>query len=400
MVTIIERPPYDEFRGWMHQIGREAVEPRAAEIDRTGEYPHDVFDRFAAEGLLALTLPPDLGGPPDAAAPKGVMALTLATEVLSQYSSAAGLMLLLSRLPAAPLLLAGTTEQRRERLIPLGKGETRGAFCMSEPQAGSDVLALTTHAERIGDSWRINGRKSWISGAGEADWFVVVATTAPGERRSDGLRAFVVDRDAPGVRLATLHDRPAVRGMSLGDLELADVVVPEEARLPGITGLGPLLRGLSTMRPIVAARGLGLAEAALMAAVEYAETRSVGDAPVFRQQGVQWRLAQAAADIEAARLLVYRAARLVEAGRSGAESAGLLAMAKLQATECAVRVSGLATQVFGAVGSVAGHPVERMYRDARTLTVVEGTSEIQLGIVARALADRTVWWRPRPGGDG
>jgi alkylation response protein AidB-like acyl-CoA dehydrogenase len=148
------------------------------------------------------------------------------------------------------------------------------------------------------------------------------------------------------------------------------------------------------MRPVVASRGLGLAQAALQLAVEYAESRRVGGEPLLGKQGVQWELARAAADIEAAELLVDRAARWVDQGRTGPESAGQLAIAKLHATECAVRVSALATQILGAAGSVAGHPAERMYRDARSLTVVEGTSEIQLGVIAAALAARRLWWRP------
>ncbi|MEV4376314.1 acyl-CoA dehydrogenase family protein [Streptosporangium sp. NPDC049644] len=385
---------FDSFRDRLHEIAVDAVRPRAAGIDADGLYPEDVYRRFAAEGLLALSLPPELGGP-EGHAPRGIVALTHATEVMAQYSGAAGLMLLLSRLPAAFLLLAGTPEQRRERLIPLGQGRSRGSFCMSEPQAGSDVLGVSTRAEPDGDGWLLSGHKSWISGAAEADWYVVVATTAdPAERRPDALRAFIVDRDAPGLSLR-LHPRSSVRGMSLGDIELDRVRVPGDAVLPGITGLGPLLRSLATMRPVVAARGLGLAEAALMHAVRHAETREVNGVALIRQQGIQWELARAAADVEAARLLTYRAADLVESGAGGPDSAGQLAVAKLHATECAVRVSGLATQIFGAAGSVAGHPAERFHRDARNLTVVEGTSEIQLGIIARGLQERHMWWGPK-----
>jgi alkylation response protein AidB-like acyl-CoA dehydrogenase len=149
------------------------------------------------------------------------------------------------------------------------------------------------------------------------------------------------------------------------------------------------------MRPVVAARGLGLAQGALMEAVGYAETRTVAGTPLIEQQGIAWQLARAAADVEAARLLTYRAAELVDTGRSGPAFAGHLALAKLAATECAVRVSALAAQLFGAAGSDAGHVAERFNRDARTLTVVEGTSEIQLGIIASAVRQRHIWWEPK-----
>ncbi|WP_203986681.1 acyl-CoA dehydrogenase family protein [Sphaerisporangium rufum] len=385
-------PEHAAFRARLHAIAADAVRPRAAAIDETGRYPVDVYDRFAAEGLFALTLPPELGGP--RTGPRGIVALTHATEVMAQYSSAAGLMLLLSRLPAAPLLAGGTPEQRRRLLVPLGAGRARGAFCMSEPQAGSDVLGIAARAEPDGGGWRLTGHKSWISGAAEADWYVVVATTAdPADRRAGALRAFVVERDAPGVAVRS-HARSSVRGMSLGDLLLDGVPVPGGAALPGIDGLGPLLGALATMRPVVAARGLGLAEAALMAAVRYAGERRVNGTALIRQQGIRWELARAAADVEAARALTYQAAGLVAAGTAGPESAARLAVAKLHATECAVRVSGLATQIFGAAGAVAGHPAERMYRDARTLTVVEGTSEIQLDLIARGLERGHLWWGP------
>lgn len=387
--------PDERFEVDLHRLAERVVAPRAAEIDREGKYPADLHAAFAEHGLLALTLPPELGGPDPQQEPAGLRALTTATRVMAQYSSAAGLMLLLSRLPAAPVLLGGTAEQRRALLPALGRGQTRAAFAMSEPQAGSDVAGLSTTAVRTSTGWRLTGRKSWISGAVEAHWVVVVATIGdPGQRRTDALRAFVVPADSPGLRVSTVHERNAVRGISLGDITLADVEVGSDALLAGIDGIGPLLRCLATMRPVVAARGLGLAQAALQGAVEYAERRTVGGTPLIRRQGIAWELARAAADVEAARLLVDRAADLVDAGRSGAQAAGALAVAKLHATECAVRVSGLATQILGATGTVAGHPAERMYRDARSLTVVEGTSEIQLGIIAGALAQRQLWWRP------
>lgn len=390
-------PQWADFDSELHELGQRVVAQRATEIDRDGTYPVDVHRAFADNGLLALTLPVDLGGP-GLTRPGGVRALTAATRVMAQYSSVAGLMLLLSRLAAAPVLLGGTQAQQRALLPPLGRGETRAAFAMSEPQAGSDVAGLATTATPTRNGWRLNGFKSWISGVAEADWFVIIATIAdPVERRADALRAFVVPAQTPGLRVSTVHERNAVRGVSLGDLTLDDVAIGPDAQLPGISGIGTLLRGLATMRPVVAARGLGLAQAALHLAVEYAESRLVGGTVLARQQGVQWELARAAADVQAASLLVERAAWLVDANRSGPEAAGALAVTKLHATECAVRVSGLATQILGAAGCVAGHPAERMYRDARSLTIVEGTSEIQLGIIATALSTRTLWWRPTAG---
>lgn len=394
---LTDHPAGSRWEAGLFEFADAAVGPRATEIDRTDQYPADIFRALADRGLLAVSLPAEFGGPDpdDPERPGGVRALAQATRVMAQYSSAVGLMLLLSRLPAAPVLVGGTAEQRRELLVPLGTGDTRGAFCMSEPQAGSDVLGLTTTAVPAGSGWRLSGRKAWVSGLAEADWYVVVATvTDPALRSPGGLRAFVVPKDTPGVRISALHQRNAVRGISLGDLHLDGVLLPDRALLPGITGIGPLLRALATMRPVVASRGVGLAQGALQLAVEHARQRQIAGGALVDQQGMLWQLARAAADVEAAALLVERAAELVDLGRTGPDDAGRLAIAKLSATECAVRVSGLATQVFGAAGLVSGHPAERMYRDARSLTVVEGTTEMQLSIIGRSLAARDLWWRP------
>lgn len=381
-------PGLAALRGRIARVMREHVAPRAEEIDRSGAYPQDLFECFAGHGYLALSLPARLGGPG-----LGVRALTAATEEAAKHSSAAGLLLLLSRLPVAPLLAGGTEEQLLRWAAPLGRGECRGAYAMSEPQAGSDVLGIATRAERDGGGWRLTGTKAWVSGGSEADWYVVVATTAePGERCPDALRAFVVDADADGLTVSREHERPGTRGVSLADLRLDAVAVSDDRRLPGINGIGPLLGALATMRPVVSARGLGLAAAALMLAVARIESRSVGGRPVAAQQGVQWQVADAAVQLEAARLLTYRAADLVDTRRSGREAAGLLAAAKLASSEIAVKAAALAAQLHGAEGCLAGHPADRLVRDARQLTIVEGTSEIQRGIIARAVLDRSLWW--------
>jgi alkylation response protein AidB-like acyl-CoA dehydrogenase len=382
-------PEVEALRGRVSAVMRRHVEPRAAEIDETGDYPKDLYELFVREGLLALSLPESLGG-----SGLGVRGLTVATEEAAKHSAAAGLMLLLSRLPVAPLLAGGTEEQLRRWAVPLGRGESRGAFAMSEPQAGSDVLGISARAEADGTGWRLSGTKAWISGAAEADWFVVVASIAdPGERRPDAVRAFVIDADANGLTLARTHRRPGCRGVSLGDISLDGVAVGDDRRLPGITGVGPLLGGLATMRPVVSARGLGLAAAALMLAVQRIEDRRVGGRPVAIQQGVQWQVAEAAVQLESARLLTYRAAGLIDSGNSGPLAAGQLAAAKLASSEIAVKAAALAVQLHGAEGCLEGHPAERLVRDARQLTIVEGTSEIQRNIIARAVLDRTLWWQ-------
>lgn len=366
-------------------VVRDAVAPRAAEIDRTAAYPTDIYERFRDEGFLSLSLPVELGG-----SGLGVRALTMVTEEASKFSSVAGLILLLSRLPAAPILIGGTPDQQRRYLVPLGRGESRGALGMSEPRAGSDVLGQHARAEKVTSGWRIAARKAWISGADEADWFVVTATEE-GRRPGRGMRAFVVDADLPGVEIIARHDRPGSRGMSLCDVNF-DVTVPDDQVLPGVQGVAGILGALATMRPVVSARGTGLAAAALMLAVERIEGRTAGGQPLSDRQGLQWQVAEVATRLEAARLLMWRAAELVDSGRSGPDVAGQLAMAKLSSSEVAVQAAALAAQLHGAEGTLSGTSVDRLVRDARLLTIIEGTSEIQRTIIARSIIDRSLWW--------
>lgn len=381
----------EAFRRRVAPLLRELLADRAAEIDRTGDYPADVHAAFAGQGWLSLSLPAELGGVPD-----GVAALTVLTEEAARSSTAGGLLLLLSRLPVAPILLGGTPDQREEFVRPLGAGTQRGAFAMSEPQAGSDLMGILAEAERDGDTWRITGTKAWISGGAEADWFVVVAReSGTPERSGSGIRAFIVDASAPGLSIAVRHERPGGRGVSLVDIVLDGVEVPDSRRLPGIRSAGPLLGSLASMRPIISARGTGLAAAALGLAVERLGRRTVGGRPLAELQGLQWQLADVAARLEGAFQLTHRAAAMIDAGESGPALMGKLAVTKLSASQVAVEAAMLAAQLHGAEGCLAGHPADRMVRDARQLTVVEGTSEIQRTIIARALLDGRFDWSSR-----
>lgn len=381
----------EDLRRQVAPVMYDLLAGRAAEIDRTGEYPTDVHDAFAERGWLSLSLPTGLGG-----VPYGVSALTVVTEEAARNSTAGGLMLLLSRLPVAPILLGGTPEQQEEFVRPLGEGKIRGAFAMSEPQAGSDLMGITAEAARTGSSWRINGTKAWISGGAEADWLVVVAREACTlERSGSGIRAFIVDADAPGLTIVRRHERPGGRGVSLVDISLRDVEVPDGRRLPGIRSAGPLLGSLASMRPIISARGTGLAAAALALAVDRVKERTVGGRPLAEQQGIQWQLADVAGRLEGAFRLTHYAAALIDDGASGPALMGKLAATKLSASQVAVEAAMLAAQLHGAEGCLAEHPADRLVRDARQLTVVEGTSEIQRTIIARALLDGQFDWSTR-----
>ncbi|HEU5301016.1 MAG TPA: acyl-CoA dehydrogenase family protein [Acidimicrobiia bacterium] len=377
-----------ELQSTVRKLAQEKVAPRAREIDRTEEYPQDLFDVFVQAGLTGLCIPEDLGG-----SGAGIMGLTLAIEEVSKYSQAAALMLLLTRLPTGPLLIAGTDDQKRRYLTPLAEGRARAAFGLSEVQAGSDVMGMRTRAVRDGDDWVLTGTKCWMSGVRQADWYCVFAKTGPVESRAhDSITAFIVERDAHGVSVGGVDRKMGVRGVDTGELVLDGVRVPHENVIGDVGGFRLAMLGLNSMRPIVAARGIGLAEGALMYAVEYVEQREAFGQTIADFQGIQWKIAELAAEIEAARLLTYRAAWMADRGEFTREFVPFLSMAKYHATEVAVRVSGEALQMLGAAGYMEDHPLELYYRDAKQLTIVEGTSQVQLGLIARGVLDRSLWW--------
>jgi hypothetical protein len=371
------------------RIAQDKVKPRAREIDETEEYPQDLFEIFRDAGLLGLCIPEDLGG-----SGAGILGLTLAIEEVAKYSNAAALMLLLTRLPTGPVMIAGSREQNERYVAPIADGSMRASFCLSEPQAGSDVMGMRTKAVRRGDDWVLNGTKCWISGVRQADWYTVFAKTADDvtSRRHDAVSAFIVERSWDGVELGSIDRKMGVRGVDTGELVLTDVRVPPENVIGEIGGFRLAMLGLNSMRPIVAARGIGLAEGALMYATEYVKQRAAFTKTIADFQGVQWEIAKLATEIEAARLLTYRSAWMADRGQFHKEHVPFLSMAKYYATEVAVRASNVCLQMLGAAGYMKDHPMELYYRDAKQLTIVEGTSQIQLGLVARGVLDGDLWW--------
>ena len=375
----------------VRRLAQDKVKPRAREIDTTGAYPQDLFEIFRDAGLLGLCIPEAYGG-----SGAGILGLTLAIEEVAKYSNTAALMLLLTRLPTGPVLIAGSEEQKQRYLPGVASGSLRAAFGLSEPQAGSDVMGMRTRAvpdpDRSG-GWVITGTKCWMSGVREADWYTVFAKTAdPSSRAHDSVTAFIVERAWPGVAVGRTDHKMGVRGVDTGELLLEDVRVPAENVIGEVGGFQLAMLGLNAMRPIVAARGIGLAEGALMYATEYVKERAAFGKTIADFQGIQWEIAKCAVDIEAARLLTYRAAVLADQGRFTKEWVPYLSMAKYHATELAVRASGLAVQLLGAAGYMEEHPTEQWYRDAKQLTIVEGTSQVQLGLIARGVLHGDLWW--------
>ncbi len=379
------------LRDVVRKLAREKVRPRAREIDETGAYPDDVFAAFRDADLLGLCLPIEHGG-----SGAGILGLTVAVEEVAKYSSACALMLLLTRLATGSVIIAGSESQKQRYLPGIAAGTQRASFALSESDAGSDVVGMRTRATPDPDrdgGWVLNGVKCWISGVVQADWYTVFAKTGdPTSRRHDSITAFIVERGFDGVSIGSIDDKMGVRGVDTGELVLSDVHVPRENVIGEVGGFRLAMLGLNSMRPIVAARGIGLAEGALMYAVDHAQRRRAFGGTIADFQGVQWEIAKVAVEIEAARLLTYRSAWLADQGRFTREWAAYLSMAKYHATEVAVRASGLAVQLLGAAGYMKDHPTELLYRDARQLTIVEGTSQVQLNLIARGVLDRHLWW--------
>jgi alkylation response protein AidB-like acyl-CoA dehydrogenase len=366
------------------RIARERVAPRAAEIDETGEYPHDIFEAFRDVGLLGLTIAQAYGG-----SGTGTLPLALAVEEAAKYCCSSGLMLLLSALPTHPVLIGGTEAQKQDWLPRSARGEIKGAFCLTEPNAGSDAAGIQSRAVRDGDDYVLNGEKVFISGGTVADFVVAFAKTDS----TDGARSiagFIVPTASAGFSVARTDRKMGVRGVPTANIVFDNVRVPRELLIGGEEGRGlnHALLTLNTLRPVVGARGVGLAEGAMTYALEYARQREAFGRPIADLQAIQFMFADMAIQIESARLLVYQGAWLVDQGKYQRDQAALLSIAKAYATEVAVKVASDAMQVLGAQGYMMDHPLERHYRDARQLMIVEGTSQIQRVVIARALLER------------
>ncbi len=373
----------------VRRLAQDKIKPRAREIDLGAEYPQDIFEEFAAADLLGLCIPEDYGG-----SGAGILGLTVAIEEVTKYSNVLGLMLLLTRLATGPLMIAGTEEQKRRYLPGIAAGTTRASFCLSEPGAGSDVAGMSTRAVADPDvegGFVITGTKCWISGAMQADWFVVFAKTGdPSSRHHRDIGCFIVEAHQDGVSRPRVDHKMGVRGIDTADVVFDQVKVAPAQVIGG--GFLLIMQSLNAMRPIVAARGIGLAEGALMYATDYTKNRPAFGQHISDFQGIQWEIAKCATEIEAARLLTYRAAWLADQGKYTKEYVPQLSMAKYYATEVAVKASGLAVQLLGAAGYMQDHPVEMYYRDARQLTIVEGTSQVQLGLIGRGVINHDLWW--------
>ncbi|HZG69612.1 MAG TPA: acyl-CoA dehydrogenase family protein [Herpetosiphonaceae bacterium] len=382
---------HQEIREHARRIAREVIAPRAAEIDERGVYPHGIFAAFRVAGLLGLSFAGEYGG-----TGAGTLGLALATEEVGKYCQSSALILLLTRLSTAAIMLGGTEEQKQRYGRGVAEGVLKGAFALTEPQAGSDAAAIGTTARLEDGAWVLDGQKRWAGQVTEADFCVVVARTDPESNggHTEGVGVFIVDLPNPGFRITRELPKMGVTAVPVVDLVLEECRVPL-TNLVGdpVHGFKLTMEGLNVVRPIVAARGLGLAQGAVQYAVDYARDRQAFGKPILDHQAIGFTLAELAMKIEAARLLTYQACMLVDSGRSDVGIAPYLSMAKAYATEVAVEAADQALQILGGNGYLKDYATERYYRDAKQLMLVEGTSQIHRLIIHRAIKDdRINYW--------
>lgn len=359
------------------QFADNVIRPVAESLDRDERFPGEIYEQMGELGLFGIGVPEKMGGPGFDA-----LAYAVVMEELSRgYASVAdqcGLVELITTL----LVRHGTEEQRSKWLVPVMTAKTKAAYCITEPEAGTDVSGIRTTAERDGDGWKLNGGKIWIHNAPVADVGFVLARTdkAAGHK---GMSIFIVDLHAKGVERGPKEHKMGQRASQVGALNFTDVVLPPEALL-GEEGKGfyMMMSVLDKGRVGIASLAVGIGQAGLEAALDYAQQRKQFGSQISDFQGVQWLLADMAKDIEASRLLVHSAAIKIDRGENATKACS---MAKCFAGDMAVARTADAVQIFGGSGYIRGFEVERLYRDAKITQIYEGTNQIQRMIIAREL---------------
>jgi butyryl-CoA dehydrogenase len=367
------------IRDALRDFSQQQLTPNAARWDREREFPHDALKQLAALGAFGVAVPQEQGG-----AGLDYLSLALVIEEIAAGDGGVSTIISVNNCPVCSIGMSYANEaQQRDWLMPLAKGDMLGAFCLTEPHAGSDASALRTTARRDGDSYVLNGVKQFITSGKHADVAIVMAVTdkAAGKR---GISAFWVPTNTPGYIVARIEEKLGQHSSDTAQILFENCRIPA-ANLIGDEGMGYkiALSGLEGGRIGIAAQSVGMAQAAFDAALLYAKDRQSFDKPLFEHQAVQFRLADMATQIEAARQLVWHAATMKDAGVPCLKEA---AMAKLFASEMAEKICTEAIQIHGGYGYLADFPVERIYRDVRVCQIYEGTSDIQKILIGRALA--------------
>ncbi|MDP4551521.1 acyl-CoA dehydrogenase [Alkalihalobacillus macyae] len=363
----------------VRDFAEKEIAPIVEEMEETDRFPRELIKRMGELGLMGIPIPEAYGG-----SEMDYTSYIIAIHELSKVSATVGVILSVhTSVGTLPILSFGTEEQKKKYVPKLATGEYLGAFALTEPSSGSDASSMKTRAVRDGDEYILNGSKIFITNGGEADTYVAFARTNPDEKGSKGVTAFIIERDMPGFSVGKKEKKMGLNGSNTVEIIFEDCRVPVENRL-GEEGQGfkIAMANLESGRIGIAAQSLGIAEAALNYATAYAKEREQFGKPIGQNQGLGFKLADMATDVEAAKLLTYRAADLKNHGTPCMQE---VSMAKLFASKAAVKASIEAVQVYGGYGYTKDYPVERLFRDAKVCEIYEGTSEIQKIVISRNL---------------
>ncbi|HEY6867278.1 MAG TPA: acyl-CoA dehydrogenase [Candidatus Eisenbacteria bacterium] len=377
-MDILLKEEHHQVRETARKFADEVVAPRARELDEREEFPADIVKQMGELGFMGLPYPEEYGG-----AGLDMLAYAIAVEEIARACGSTAITLAAHvSLGCGPVAQNGSEEQKRRFLTPMARGEAIGAFGLTEPGAGSDAAGTRTRAEKVEGGWRVNGEKIYITNGSVAKYVTFTARTEPG-KGTRGISAFILETSTPGFRVGKREKKMGLRGSDTVAIAFEDCFVPEENLIGDASGgFKTFMRTLTGGRISIGALALGLAQGAYEHSVRYAKQRHQFGQPIANFQAVQFMLADMATRIDAARLLVYRAAVLKDAGQEHVKEA---AMAKLFASEAGNWVTDKAIQIHGGIGYCRDVPVERMHRDVKLMEIGEGTSEIQRLVIAREI---------------
>ena len=367
------------IRDTVRKFAANEIYPIASEIDQKKRFPKELFEKMTSLNFMGIVVPEQYGG-------GGLdhLSFCIVIEEISKASASVGIIVAAhNSLVCEPLFMHGTEEQKKKYLAPLAKGAKIGAYGITEPNAGSDVASIESSAIPEGDDYVINGSKVLITNGKEANIFIIFARMGNATEKHRNINAFIVERNSPGFAVGSEFDKLGIRGSSTVELIMKDCRVPKENLLGGINGgFKVAMATLDTGRYIVGAQAVGIAQAAFEASLDYSKNRTQFGKHLSEIQAIQWMLADMATGIWASRLLVYKAASLRDQGKKCTKAAS---MAKVFASEVAMKTAIKAIQIHGGYGYTTDYPVERFFRDAKITEIYEGTSEIQRLVIAREL---------------
>jgi alkylation response protein AidB-like acyl-CoA dehydrogenase len=369
----------ENWRRKAKEVGKNFVAPRASEIDARGEFSWEIVEEFAQHGFLRLLIPKQYGGEEG-----DITSFCIIVEELARYCASSALLVVVQAVGTMPVALGGS-EELKERVLPhLAKKKGLICFCLTEPEFGSDAASIRTKAILEGDSYRINGRKCFITNGGVSDFYTVFTTTQP-DRRIEGITGFVIEKGTPGLSVGKIEEKMGIRGSNTAEVILDDVRVPIRQRI-GEEGVGwwLMMRTLNRSRPAIGAMAVGVAQGAIDYLIQYGQQRDW-----FVKKEVPspslLEIVEMMVEVEASRAIVYKSAQMMDEKAKGIPVQMFSAMAKYFASDIAMKVTTNAVQMLHWEGLTARHPLERMMRDAKVIQIFEGTNQIQRAVVAHTL---------------